>query len=248
MHPKLRRELAIIWHTQAATEMRVARSFELVHEALVLFGADDELVALAARGIDDEVRHAELCQTMCETYAGASTNEPLLLEHYMPRHPLAESPLERAALIVVGQCALNETFASAYLSAAYESCESPLARAAIRELLTDEIDHARLGWAFLQSLDPAMRARISAWLAPLCVTNLREWRKLESMSGRQARSGLFRATQLHAAELARHGVPTFESIRTALAEAIEGVLLPGFGHAKLDTRGVEAWVKQGMPT
>ncbi len=233
LDPEVRAELARIWWMQASTEGRVATSFAIVRDALEGLGADTRLVALAERAVDDEHRHAALCEQMARTLLGRAISAPPELDSPRPTHPEARSERERRALFVVGQCALNETFASGYLGAALAPCKSPLARAAIRELLEDEIDHSRLGWAYLQTLPADLRPVISDWLVPLAVTNLREWRK-SSVS--------------ESALLEQHGVPRAEAVRAALEDVVRGVLLPGFAHVGLDVRGLEAWVRQGMPT
>ena len=229
MAPTQRAWLARIWRSQAATEARVASSFAVIEESLEALGADSGLVRLAARAVDDERRHAALCEEASGRYAGAPCAQHERLEARHPRHPHA-SPELRRALYVVGQCALNETFASAYLAQAYRGATSPLARAVIRELLEDEIDHARLGWAFLSTTSASTRRELSRWLVVLTESNLREWRRIDLPDSRA---------------LEAHGVPPRGEALDALDEAVRGVLLPGFAHAGLDTRGLERWLSRG---
>lgn len=229
----LRATLASIWLSQAATEARVARSFGIIHRSLAQLDADPGLVALAARAVDDEHRHAALCEELAGRYAGRVVGPHASLPHQRPVHREATSPELRAALFVVGQCALNETFASAYLDAARREAKTPLARAALRALLEDEVDHARIGWAYLSTLTPALRAALSDWLVPLVVCNLREWRRLELPDGDA---------------LAAHGVPPKEVAVEALDAAARDLLVPAFRHVGLDTRALERWVTSGLPT
>jgi len=233
LDPALRHELAQIWWVQSATELRVAHSFAVVHEALMGLDADAPLVALAARAVDDEHRHAALCLEMARRLQADALDPPPPLPLQHPQHPAALDEAERQTLFVIGQCALNETFANAYLTTAYRDTTSPLARAAIQELLRDEIDHSRLGWAFLSRLPEARRARISDWLVPLTITNLREWHESAT-------------THTHA--YAAHGVPSADAVREALAEVVREVLLPGFEHVGLDVRALSLWSRAGMPT
>jgi len=219
-----REEIARIWLSQAATEARVAKSFALVHESFVALGADAGLVSVSARAVEDEHRHESLCRTMAERYMGAPVVETPVLPFEPPAHPEAKTDRARRALWIVGQCAFNETFASAYLALCYDRAEIPLARAAIRELLSDEIDHARLGWAFLQTLDASDRALVSDWLVPLAVCNLREWRKVRLAEDER---------------LARHGIPPAREVETALVHAMRDLIVPGLEHVGLDVRGLE---------
>lgn len=229
-----RQTLARIWFTQASTEARVADSFAVVHRSLAALGADRGLVSIAERAIDDEHRHAELCLEMARRYA----NNPALpavpelpFEH--PLHPAALDERERQMLWVMGQCAFNETFASAYLSLSRDVAESPLAKAAISELLSDEIDHARIGWAYLSTCTAAQRERLAHWAHALAVSNLREWRLLEL--NRDVDLGPF-------------GVPEAGAIEAALLDVLGEVIVPGLERSGVMSSSLAAWVKAGAPT
>lgn len=224
--------MAGIWLMQAATESRVARSFEIIGDSLRALRADSGIIRLAARAVDDEHRHAALCEELAGAYAGRVVGPHAELAHRKPEHRDASEAL-RHALYVVGQCALNETFASAYLSAAQVGATEPLAAAALKELTSDEIDHARVGWAFLTDMPESMRPLMSDWLLPLTVCNLREWRGIQ-LPGDDS--------------LAAHGVPPQDLARQYLHDALTGVLLPGFRHVGLDTRALESWVRAGAST
>jgi hypothetical protein len=229
--------LAAIWLSQAATELRVASSFAIVHRALVALDAEKSLIDLAERAVDDEHRHAVLCRDVAERYLGEETVEPPTLPFAFPQHTTAASEQERQALFVIGQCAFNETFASAYLSASLELATTPLARAAIRELLSDEVDHARLGWAYLQTLPKALQQGIQGWLLPLAVCNLREWRSIE-----------YPIAEEEEAIYAPFGIPSKRVIESALLAAVEGMILPGLGRFGYDTAQLSTWFAQGAPT
>lgn len=226
--------LARLWQCQAATERRVATSFERVHAALRARGADPGLLAVSDRAVDDEFRHAALCLEVASRYAGDAVAAPEALAFSAPTHPDASDAL-RPALVVIGQCALNETFAAAYLDACLEGATHPLARAALAELLSDEVDHARIGWAYAATLDDATRAALQAWLLPLAISNLRMWQRLslpEDPGG----------------ALVAHGVPSPARVAQALREAVEALVIPGFARNGFDVGGLRAWLARGAPT
>lgn len=224
--PALREHLARIWLSQAATEARVAGSFTIVHRALLDLGADRGIVATAQRAIDDEHRHTGLCRDVAARYFGAPVIAPPVLELVPPRHELAPSVEARQALWVVGQCAFNETFASAYLSLCHERAETKLARAALRELLSDEIDHARIGWAYLDSMPSHLAAVVQDWLVPLAESNLREWRKVRLVEDES---------------LAKHGIPPAPAVEEALLSAVTDLIVPGMAHVGLDPTALARW-------
>ncbi len=223
-----------VWIGRAASERRVATSFELVRDALSELGAAPELVRLADRAVDDEHRHAELCRLVASRFAGRELDPPALLPHDHPRHPSA-SPSLRRTLWVVGHCLLNETTASAFLEVTLEHTTGALARAACRELLSDEIDHARLGWAHLAAVGPDVRAEVGRWLPRLARANLRIWRASP------------RPAALTDAVVA-HGHPPPDVLEAALLAATRELIVPGCASLGLDTSEVTAWLDAGAPT
>lgn len=110
-----------------------------------------------------------------------------------------------------------------------------LARAACRELLSDEIDHARLGWAHLAAVGPGVRAEVGRWLPRLARANLRMWRASP------------RPEALTDAVVA-HGHPRPEVLDAALVAATRELIVPGCATLGLDTTEVTAWLDAGAPT
>lgn len=226
--------LVDVWLGRAASERRVGDSFVVVGKALRALGADDVLVDLADRAVDDEMRHAELSRLVASRYAGRSLDAPALLELVVPRHARASDSL-RHVLHVVGQCALNETIASSFLEVALAHARAPTATAALRELLSDEIDHARIGWALLASVDDAMRQAVGEWLPDMAIANLRMWRE----APRQY------ADDVH---LTAHGAPSADTVEESLLAAFRDLILPGFDALGIVTTRTRAWLERGAPT
>ena len=239
--------LAQLWWSQAATEGRVAKSFAVVAEALGRRSENHELKALAERAVDDEHRHVELCLLMARRYAEAGPRRhalapPLELPFSHPSHPEARTPELRDALFVIGQCVFNETLANAYLSASYEAATHPMARAALRELLSDEVGHARIGWASLGQLPPTLREELAAWIHPLAVANLREWRKLTLLDAKVC------SDSAESIVLARHGFLGKSRIEEALFEGMRDLIAPGLALVGLRTAPLNRWLDSGAPT
>jgi hypothetical protein len=216
-----RTELAAVWLSRAASERRVGEAFAVIADDLVELGASAEVVALARRAIDDERRHAELARVLATRCLEREVEPPPRLELVVPEHRGA-APRQACALRVLGHCALNETFASAYLEAGLALARAPLARAALQALLSDEIDHARIGWAALASLAPDERSALTPWLPALLVLNLSMWRAAK-------RPGPERGL------LARHGVPPADVVERALLGAVRELVLPGLARLGFET-------------
>jgi hypothetical protein len=226
-----RDELARHWLARAASERRVADAFEVIRDVLREAGAGAELVELADRAVDDEMRHTEIARLVASRIAGRELAAPSPLPLVVPAHREA-SPELRRALHVVGHCAFNETFASAVLEAALAATTGTLAAAALRELLSDEIDHARIGWGYLATTDRPTRAAIARWLPRLARENLREWRAADRAYPTDPR-------------LTAQGALSRDLLEGALLAALRGLILPGLRHLGLATDELERWVELG---
>lgn len=229
-----RQELAQHWLSRGAFERRVGAAFAKIHETLVADGADPALSEIARRAVDDEDRHAEISRLVASRYAGVDLADPERLPLSVPVHP-GVSPSLRRTLHIVGQCALNETFASSVLEASFAACEGALAKAAIRELLSDEVDHARIGWAHLGALTPDEKRQLDPFLLPLVRINMKTW--LETSREYPTDD-----------TLVSHGALSIGLLKTALHSCVRDVLIPGFAHVGLRTDELERWYEQGAPT
>jgi len=236
LEPFERERLAETWLMRAAMERRVADSFEVVRDALVRRQAGPELIALATRAIDDEYRHEELSRVVASRFAGRDLPAPERLPLTPPKHAGA-SPELRDTLHIVGQCVFNETTAGAYLETSLDhAVDGTLAKAALRELLSDEIDHGRIGWAHLASLDPKTRAEVTPWLHAMAFTNLREWRR-ETPSD-----------PTHTPAMTRQGVPPSAVVHEALVDALRTLIVPGFEQLGMDVAPLKKWLDEGAST
>lgn len=234
--PRDRARLAETWLLRAAMERRVGDSFAVVRDALVRRNAPVELVALAERAIDDELRHEELSRVVASRFAGKELPLPSRLPLTVPRHEGAPPEL-RDTLHIVGQCVFNETTASAYLEASLaHAADGTLAKAALRELLSDEIDHGRIGWAHLASLDARTRAAVGPWLHPMAFTNLREWRRETPVD------------PTHTDVMTAQGVPPAATIHEALLDALRTLIVPGLEELGMDVRALRGWIDAGAAT
>jgi hypothetical protein len=146
----------------------------------------------------------------------------------MPK--LARAPRElRATLHAIAMGCINETIASAWLERSLRDATAPLARAAIRELIADDIHHARLGWAHLGSsfVDASTRRTLGDWLPAL----------LEAAASPWMRESPDKLTE----GCPEHGVPSEETTRAVVRDTLLGVVLPGFEALDVPTASGRAW-------
>lgn len=229
-----RQELARHWLERSASERRVGTSFTVIRDTLIEVQARDELVELASRAIDDEARHAEIARVVASRFWGEELPAPPLLPFSAPEHRGASRRLT-CHLWVVGQCSLNETFASAVLEASLAHTTAGLAKAALRELLSDEIDHARIGWAHLAGLDAAQRGAIQPRLLSLTRANVKMWRDTPRLYPSSP-------------ALVEQGALSRELIEGALLAAVRELVAPGFAALGFDVSPIVRWLDSGAPT
>lgn len=199
--------------------------FGQVANELAASGAPAELVALARRAEADEARHATVCEELAVAYGHDSTPRPArrvrLRDYDQPTLRL------RAALHAIHVCCISETIATAFVEACLGACESPVLRAIHREHLADEVQHARVGWAYVATLTVEERAGVASELPSVIELQLEAWTK--------------RISDLPVAGVAGHGYPPRSELFDAVHGAIRELVLPGFEHVGVDSASARAW-------
>ncbi|EYF08627.1 hypothetical protein [Chondromyces apiculatus] len=234
-----RRAIARHWARRVASESRVSCAFAQLAPWLRALSAEEVVVALVARAAEDERRHAAICKRLAEVYAGAPVEAPVVEDAALPSFGCADERLE-VALHVAGLCCINETIATAWIGECLAGATVPLAVAANQAHLREEIDHARIGWAYLggKSLPPGLREMLAERVVKLLRANVPQWEAADQY--------------LPGEGLPAHGCPDEASSRRAVHAAVEGLVLPGFAHVGLDVRGAGAWWeergRQGCPS
>ena len=142
-----RRTLGELWRHRATAEITAARMFEGLARDCSSHDVPAAVTELIERAIGDERYHSELSARVAELYLGERLAAPTPFADAL-RFESCEAELALGLRLLL-HCALNESVSVAYLTECHREAVSPLMRAATRELLRDEIDHARVGWAYL---------------------------------------------------------------------------------------------------
>jgi len=142
------------WRERMRQEHLAVGAFAILTQELAHVGCDGTVLELVARASADEVRHAEICWRMAVTMLG--TKAVPRAWRGLPKLPphMGTDASTRALLHVVEMCCLSETLTSVVFVEMHGRAKHPGARAVVESLLEDEIDHGRVGWAYL-----ATRAR-----------------------------------------------------------------------------------------
>ena len=212
-----RRRLACTWTRRAAAEYLAVSTFAVLTIDLVAAAAPADVLSLALRAGIDEVRHAELCLRMVELYSGKHILPPPGMSSLPddPKRPKLHQALTNALLV---SC-VSETYATTVLSATRELTTDPCAQEVLTAIYSDEVMHARLGWAYLRyALDRGgdeARAAAAA-MVPVALRGVANVVEGERPIGEVTDA------------VRGHGLMTPGEERQVFAACLEEVLVPGF--------------------
>lgn len=216
-----REGIAEAWRVRAASELTAGSVFALIAHGLLAMDVAPEITWIASRAVCDEIRHGELCLLLAERYAGRPSPRP----HGRVVAAASGGPLLHA----VANSAINESIATAFLTASHDAATAPLAKAVLRELLTDEVDHARVGWALLGDPSPrgiALRRDVETHLVSLVTVVRNAWLgSAHAMSSDLPRE---------------HGCLASREIALLVDAALRELVLPGMSHVGIDPRAAES--------
>lgn len=220
------------WQRRADVELTAASLTERLVQGLLLDGAVPEVLELATNAVAEEARHARICHGVAERYLACALPAPRARSLHEASFGNAPPAVNRLLLFVLHSC-VNETLATVCLREGLKLAESPTVKAATQQLLRDDLKHARMGWAHLASsaVDDTARAHVGAALPVLLRLGHAGW--LE-----EPRSGI---------DVPAHGVLGNPSFPPLMHAAFRDVILPGFEHVGIDTRGARAWYETLEP-
>ncbi len=228
-----RRAVAEGWRRRARNEYSTSTVFASLTRTLVALRAPHEIILASARGVADEVRHAGICVRVARAYWPeiAAPDASTVIE--IPA--LEESGGAGAIYFAIQQSCVNEGVATVYLQRCIDETSRPLARAALRDILQDEIHHARFGWSLLGS--NVATASVRSALAEVLPTMLERvaiaWIQGDGdaplASGSPASRG--------------HGLIAQATLGAVVREAFESLVIPGFDIVGVDTNAAREWAK-----
>jgi len=142
------------WRERMRQEHLAVGAFAQLTQELAQIGCEGAVLELVARASSDEVRHAEICRRVATAMLGEG-DVPRAWRGLpkIPMHPRHDAP-SRALFHVVEMCCLSETLTGVFFTEMHARATFQPTRTVVESLLEDEIDHGRVGWAYL-----ATRAR-----------------------------------------------------------------------------------------
>jgi len=228
----VRQVLASAWGARYRIETEASLRFGYLAGQLTRVGAPAKLVELASNASRDETRHAAHCERLFHFHGGTDLDPVTRVVEYAPR---AFSPEDRLTYEVVAQCAVAETQSMATLVTLLGAADSLELKAVLHELARDEVNHSRLGWAYLAWARPNLDL---AFLSPL----------LPGMIDGSAGPEIFTTGPAEADDprLLSKGVIPRSMRRRLYVEALETVVFPGFDTVGVDTGPARAWLREKL--
>lgn len=212
-----RARLAGTWTRRSAAEYLAVSTFSVLAIDLVAAAAPADVLSLCLRAGIDEVRHAELCLRMIEIYSGKRTMPPPGMSS-LPDDPTRPRLHQALANTMLVSC-VSETYATTILSATRDLTVDPVAQAVLTSIYSDEVMHARLGWAYLRhALDRGGDEAIAAAAAmvPIALRGVANVVERERPVGEVTPA------------VRDHGLMTPAEERRIFASCVREVLVPGF--------------------
>jgi hypothetical protein len=212
------------WRERMKQEHLAVGAFALLAQELAEVGCGEVELFLVARAASDEVRHAEICRRLAVALLGeAQVPRRFRGLPRIPRHEHVD-PGTRVLLHVVEMCCLSETLTGVYLTEMLARATEPVARAAVKSLLADEIDHGRVGWAYLTS---RARQQTTQGLAEALPAMLD--RTFDAVLSRARRAAPKDDTAREA-----FGYLSAHAAGVVYQQALDEVILPGFETLNID--------------
>jgi hypothetical protein len=226
------RTVGASWRERMRQEHLAVGAFALLARELAEEGCEPIVLSLITRASCDEVRHAEICRR----YAVALLGEDRVPVRFkgLPRVPMHTGvpSADRVLFHVVEMCCLSETLTGVYFTEMHARSSHPVARATLESLLEDEIDHGRVGWAYLAERTREHRTRGLAQALPAMLE--RTFREVLSRSGEPPDSP----------ELEAYGFLVPRAAAEVCRRALNDVILPGFKELGVDLGPARTLLRQ----
>lgn len=219
-----------VWAHRSAAELMSCARFERLAAGLAHIGAPVALTLLARNGAADERRHAALCATAAARFGAVAM-------------PTAPAPVWRPLVTAddvlrdaVSFCALSESLNATLMAVSLQRTTDDGLRRLLRALLTDEVQHARLGWAVLNwQASSRSCAFLDPWLLPTLQAAVAD-ELLVAADGADAHND----TPSEAAVAL--GILSASERLALIVATLRDVVFPGLTQAGIDCDGASAWI------
>lgn len=239
--PEQRARVARVWRARTRAEYLAITTFAFLTVDMVAAGAPPDILSFAHQAAIDEIRHTEMCLRMTQIYAGETpTPDPDLSG--LPNDPALPKLHQAVTNSMLINCVV-ETFACTILAVVLEQTTDPCAHAVLKRILSDEVGHARLGWAFLRwGIDTGGNGVIKACSDKVAFTIQSAANVVDAPRPSEPVEDALRA----------HGMMHASEERVVFSDCVREVLVPGFQGLGIDVGNVAdtygpEWVAKPTP-
>jgi len=226
----IRARVRATWAFRTRAEIEAAARFGRMAIELAEIGAEAVVVQGVRDAAADEARHCELCAALA-----AKWGEPDAKRHDPPRTRIGRTDMDRRDRLLwemVAVCCVSETMNAALLTRCLEITKDEEIRSTVRELLKDEVRHARIGWAHLAAERAARRGAFLRDVLPLMLEASVEPGFLEGTRAPPWEDTLYDYGELPQPELVR-----------LYCDTLEQVVFRGLDALGIDTSQGRAWLQ-----
>ncbi|WP_437282279.1 ferritin-like domain-containing protein [Sorangium sp. So ce375] len=233
--PAAREAAARVWRSRTCAELEAAARFSRLAEQLAAAGAVDPVIAMARHAAEDERRHAAQCAALVRELGGAPF-DPGAAPEAPAVAPRGLGARERLLYEVVAMSCITETLSAALLGEMVERATDPRIRDTMQQILRDEVDHARLGWAHLAAERQRGCADVIGPHVP-------------AMLAGTVHEELFSSRAEHPEQDALSGLGALDRAerRRIFDETMRLVVFPGLRRFGIDTGRGEQWLTERLP-
>jgi hypothetical protein len=174
--PALLARLVGAWQRLCEDERDSIIAATLAAADLARLGAPAHIMGAAARVIEDEVRHVDVCTRVLDRLGAVPVEQPVASR----RATLGDdAPIAaRCARILIAGFAVSEPMSAACFAAARRRATEPLFRWALTELLRDEARHGPFGIAAGRWVVTGWSSAARRALWPACVAEMESFERL----------------------------------------------------------------------
>ena len=222
--------IAQVWAVRHGVETGASLRFAALSQGMHAAGAPGTLVELASRASADEIRHAGHCADILRSRGAEVPPPETRLLFFGPRDL---PPEQRLTYEVVAQSCISETESMATLVTLLDAASDAHLRTVLQELARDEVQHARLGWAYLAWARTRFDLSFLSGFLPV-------------MAAAATGDDLFKPSPPGADDpaLLSAGVVPKNERRRIYLETLDSVVIPGFEEFQIDTGPLRAWAEE----
>jgi len=228
LSPSERATLAAMWAFRARGERDTAAQYEALGGRLQASGADAAVIARVVAAAADEARHHDVCAEMAaqlqqSPMRASPAKVPRIAPHYLDGGA-------RLAYEVVALFCVTESINATLLLRSWQQATDDATRAALHQLLADEVEHSRIGWGYLAQ-EPGWRDELAVGL-PLMLAAATHDDDFLSAS----------VPPVTSPALVAHGLLPQSALREVFLEAMHDVVLPGLELCGVATVEARRWL------